>query len=174
MMKEQSNRNIGKSPVSTFGYWRGFNLGGVCLQETRVMSLLPPVPFSPDVEQLQPNEQEVVNGLVETFDFILERTSADYGHAVRSVHAKAHGILAGEMIIEDNLPEELAQGLFAKPGRHKVYLRLSTNAGDILPDDISLPRGLAMKGLDVSGERLPDAAGPTQGRTQDFLMVNGP
>ncbi len=89
------------------------------------MSLRGPIPYSPNIEQLQPNEQEIVSGLNEAFDVILERTSEDYGHAVRSVHAKAHGILAGEMIIDGDLPEELAQGLFAKPGRHKVYLRLS-------------------------------------------------
>lgn len=48
-------------------------------------------------------------------------------------------------------------------------MRLSTNAGDILPDAVSLPRGLALKVLDVEGERLPDA----EGTTQNFIMVNG-
>src|SRR5690242_17352317 len=74
------------------------------------------------------------------------------------------------MVIDDGLAPELAQGLFATAGKHQVYMRLSTNAGDILPDDISLPRGLAMKVLDVSGERLFEA----DGTTQDFVMVNGP
>ena len=48
-------------------------------------------------------------------------------------------------------------------------MRLSTNAGDILPDAVSLPRGLALKVLDVEGERLPGA----EGTTQNFIMVNG-
>jgi hypothetical protein len=48
-------------------------------------------------------------------------------------------------------------------------MRLSTNAGDILPDAVSLPRGVALKVLDVEGERLPDA----EGTTQNFIMVNG-
>jgi hypothetical protein len=134
------------------------------------MALNPPVPFSPSVEKYEEDEQDVIRGLNEAFDFILKRTSEDYGHAVRSVHAKAHGILRGEMIVEEGLSEELSQGVFAKPGRHDVYMRMSTNAGDILPDDISLPRGLALKVLDVPGERLPDA----DGDTQDFVMVNGP
>jgi hypothetical protein len=129
----------------------------------------PPVRYSPDVETIQPDEQETVAGLNEAFDTILERTAEDYGHAVRSVHAKSHGILRGEFIIEDGLPAELAQGLFAKPGTHAVYLRMSTNAGDILPDAISLPRGLAIKVLDVEGDRLPGA----DGTTQDFILVNG-
>ena len=106
----------------------------------------------------------------ETFDTILETTAADYGHAVRGVHAKSHGILNGRMTIMPDLSPELAQGLFAAPGEHDVVIRLSTNAGDILPDAIALPRGLALKVLDVDGERLEGA----EGRTQDFVMVNAP
>ena len=103
-----------------------------------------PVRYSPDVETVQPGEAQVHDGLDATFDTILERTAEDYGRAVRSVHAKAHGILEGTFTVDDGLPPELAQGLFATPGTHKVYLRLSTNAGDILPDAIALPRGLAV------------------------------
>jgi hypothetical protein len=129
----------------------------------------PAIRYTPDVEDIRPDEKETVQSLNDTFDTILERTAEDYGHAVRSVHAKAHGILKGELTVDAGLPHELAQGLFATPGTHRVYMRLSTNAGDILPDAISLPRGLAIKVLDVDGERLPDA----EGRTQDFVMVNG-
>lgn len=116
------------------------------------------------------DEPATIAGLNEQFDVIMRKTAADYGHAVRSVHAKAHGIIKAEMTVLGSLPAELAQGLFSAPGTHKVFLRLSTNAGDILPDAISLPRGLAMKVLDVDGPRLPDA----EGKTQDFIMVNGP
>jgi hypothetical protein len=129
----------------------------------------PPVRFSPDVEDVTPGEDETVAQLNAAFDTILTTTNEDYGHAVRAVHAKAHGILEGVLAIDAGLPPELAQGLFATPGEHKVYLRMSTNAGDILDDSISLPRGLAIKVLDVGGERLPGA----EGSTQDFIMVNG-
>jgi hypothetical protein len=129
-----------------------------------------PIRYSPDLETLQPDEHETNAGLNDAFDTILERTAEDYGHAVRSVHAKAHGVLKGTLSVQDGLSPELAQGLFARPGVHPVYLRISTNAGDILPDAVSLPRGLAMKVLDVDGDRLPDA----EGTTQDFVMVNGP
>ena len=129
----------------------------------------PPVRYTVDVETIHDDERETIAGLCETFDIILNRTAEDYGHAVRSVHAKSHGILKGEMTVDAGLPAELAQGLFAKPGTHPVFLRLSTNAGDILPDAISLPRGLAIKVVDVEGERLPGS----EGSTQDFVMVNG-
>lgn len=128
-----------------------------------------PIRYSPKLETLQPDEAQTISGLNDTFDTILKTTSEDYGHAVRAVHAKSHGVLEAELEIKDGLPPELAQGLFAKPGRHACYMRLSTNPGDILKDSISVPRGLALKVLDVEGERLPGA----EGTSQDFIMVNG-
>ena len=127
-----------------------------------------PVRYSPTVELVKPDEAQTIEQLCETFDTILKTTAADYGHAVRSVHAKAHGILEGTLTVDDGLAPELAQGLFATPGQHKVLMRISTNAGDILPDAVSLPRGLAIKVLDVEGERLPGA----EGTTQDFILVD--
>jgi hypothetical protein len=138
--------------------------------ETSIMTTPEPVRYSAELEHIKPDEKQVIADLNETFDVILTRTAEDYGHAVRSVHAKSHGILEGTMTIENGLTPELAQGLFATPGSHKVYMRLSTNAGDILPDAISLPRGLAMKVVGVEGARIENA----EGETQDFVMVNGP
>lgn len=133
--------------------------------------MVAPVRYSPAVETIEPDEAETVRGLEEQFWLILDTTSQDYGHAVRSVHAKGHGIAKGSFTILDGLPAELAQGVFARPGRHEAILRLSTNAGDILDDAIRLPRGLALKVLGVEGERLPGSETDT---TQDFVMVNGP
>ncbi len=128
-----------------------------------------PIRYQPDLEDVQPDERDTIRDLCSAFDIILERTAEDYGHAVRSVHAKAHGVLVGELTVDAGLPPELAQGVFATPGAHKALLRLSTNAGDVLPDAISLPRGLAMKVFDVDGARLPGS----EGTAQDFVMVNG-
>jgi hypothetical protein len=130
-----------------------------------------PVRFDPSVETIAPDEQETLKTLEGAFQEILETTSQDYGHAVRSVHAKAHGIARGIFTVADDLPAELAQGIFARPGTHEAVIRISTNAGDILDDSVSLPRGLALKVLDVEGARLPGSEGDT---TQDFIMVNGP
>ncbi len=130
-----------------------------------------PVRFSPSVEQPQPDEAETVAGLKAQFEKILDTTSHDYQHAVRSVHAKGHGIARGTLTIADGLPPELAQGLFAAAGSYPAILRFSTNAGDILDDSIRLPRGLAVKVLGVEGERLPGSEGDT---TQDFVMANAP
>ncbi|NJC34500.1 hypothetical protein GGR88_002014 [Sphingomonas jejuensis] len=129
-----------------------------------------PVRYTPGVEQTDGDEQKTQAELNEQFTTILETTSKDYGHAVRSVHAKSHGIVTGELTVHDQLPPELAQGLFATAGTHAVLLRFSTNPGDILDDSISVPRGVAIKVFDVAGDRLPGA----EGNTQDFVMANGP
>ena len=128
-----------------------------------------PIRYTPAVEHIDPDEPATIDGLNATFDTILHTTAENGQHAIRAVHAKAHGILQGTLTIKPGLPPELAQGLFATPGDHKIYMRLSTNAGDILPDAIVLPRGMSLKVLDVPGDRLPGASGATQ----DFIMVNG-
>ncbi len=130
-----------------------------------------PVRYSANVERPESNEAETIAGLKEQFGKILETTSEDYGHAVRSVHAKAHGLVPGTLTVHDDLPPELAQGLFARGGTYDAILRFSTNAGDILDDSVRLPRGLAVKVLGVEGERLPGSEGDT---TQDFVTANAP
>ena len=130
-----------------------------------------PVLYTPAVEQPAPDEAETTRELVETLHGIIETTYKDYGHAVRSVHAKSHALLEGTFEVLDNVPPAYAQGLFAKPGSYQTVVRISTNAGDILPDSVSLPRGMAVKVIGVEGDRLPGSEGDA---TQDFVMAAGP
>ncbi len=130
-----------------------------------------PVRYSPDVEKPIENEDKIHQELIDTMRSITETTSKDYGHAVRSVHAKAHGIVEGKLTVANDLPLELAQGLFARAATNKVVMRFSTNPGDILDDSVSAPRGLALKVLDVEGERLPDSQVES---SQNFVMLNAP
>lgn len=130
-----------------------------------------PVRYDPSVETVKPDEAETIRGLEEQFDTIQETTAEDYKRGVRAVHAKAHGLAKGRLTVLDGLPPELAQGLFAQPGSYDAILRFSTNAGDILDDAVALPRGLALKVIGVSGDRLPGSEGDA---TQDFILVNGP
>ncbi|ENA36139.1 hypothetical protein HMPREF1487_05504 [Pseudomonas sp. HPB0071] len=130
-----------------------------------------PLPYDPSFEQIPEDEAETTRELVETMRKIIETTSEDYGHAVRSVHAKSHGLLQGRLKVLEGLPTELAQGVFAKAGDYPVVLRFSTNPGDLLDDSVSSPRGLAIKVIGVEGDRLPGSEGQL---TQDFVMVNAP
>ena len=130
-----------------------------------------PVLYSPDVESREEGEAETSRELNETLHQILETTSKDYGHAVRSVHAKSHALLEGELTVAGDLLPTLAQGLFAEAGSYKAVLRLSTIPGDMLDDSVSVPRGIALKILGVEGERLEGSEGDG---TQDFIFVDGP
>ncbi|WP_134726256.1 catalase family protein [Paracoccus luteus] len=133
--------------------------------------LAPPVRFSPDVEKVQPDEDEVARKIAEQMRYIIDRTHKVDGHAVRSVHAKSHAILQATLRIHEGLAPELAQGIFAAPGDHQALVRISTIPGDVLRDSVSLPRGIAIKVFGVQGDRLPGSEGET---TQDFLMAGGP
>lgn len=128
-----------------------------------------PLLFQPEFEQIPDDEAQTAQGLIEALHSILQTTFDDYGHPVRSVHAKAHGFMQGELHVLDGLPEPLAQGVFARPGRYPVVMRLSTNPGDLLDDRVSTPRGLAVKIIGVDGERLPGSEGAV---TQDLVMQN--
>ncbi len=134
-------------------------------------SISPPIRYSPDVEQVIEDESGYDEKLTEAMLDISRTVLRETGHVRRSVHAKSHGVLSGALEVLADLPPELAQGLFATPGRHAVILRLSTTPGDILDDTVSTPRGLALKVLGVHGPRLPGSEGDT---TQNFVLGNAP
>lgn len=137
------------------------------LPETRLPVV--PLTFEPSFEVIPDDEGETSKELAEALHSILETTFKDEGHANRSVHAKAHGLVRGRLTVLDNLPPQLAQGAFAKPVSLPVVMRFSTNPGDILDDKVSTPRGLALKIIGVEGARLP---GSESDVTQDFVMQN--
>lgn len=127
--------------------------------------------YEPSCEKLDDNAAETNAGLIETIAKIQKKVYEDSGHAMRGVHAKSNGVLVGELRVLDNLPPELAQGLFSQPGIYRVVMRLSTIPGDILDDSVSVPRGLAIKVVGVSGVRV---SGSEADVTQDFVFANGP
>ncbi len=130
-----------------------------------------PLRYDASVEVIDDDEDETVRQIVETMTKIQQTTYADGGHAIRSVHAKSHGLLEARLVVSDGLPAHLAQGLFARPGTYPVVMRYSAIPGDLLDDNVSTPRGLSIKVMGVDGARLPGSEGAT---TQDFVMVNGP
>jgi len=130
-----------------------------------------PVRYEPVFERPEPDEAQTTQALIETMRKIQEKTFKDGGHALRSVHAKSHALLHGELEVLVGLPPHLAQGLAAKPVRLPAVMRLSTVPGDILDDNVSTPRGMAVKIVGVQGERLH---GSEEHNTQDFVLVNGP
>lgn len=134
---------------------------------TQVMT---PIPYEEAYESLEEEEDETERALAKTLLEISDTTFADSGLGLRSVHAKSHALLRGEMRVLE-LPLPFAQGLFSVPKTYPVAIRISTSPGDLLDDRVSTPRGFALKVTGVEGERLPDSERAT---TQDFLLVDGP
>ena len=131
----------------------------------------PPLPFNPAFESIPPDEAETDAGLTDAMLAIARKTHADTGHAYRAVHAKAHGYLHARFEVLPGLAPPLAQGLFATPAAYDAILRFSTTPGDILDDDVSTPRGAALKILNVPGARLPGSETET---TQNYVLGNSP
>ncbi|HSI28927.1 MAG: catalase family protein [Methylophilus sp.] len=123
-----------------------------------------------DEEALEESRNKRKEDLQHTLRKISETTNRHSAYSTRSVHAKSHGLIYAEMEIYDNLPEHLAQGMFAMPKKLPLVMRFSTVPGDILNDKLCTPRSLAIKILGVEGDRL---TGSEEATTQNFLFVNG-
>ena len=130
-----------------------------------------PVIYTPELEHMLDDEVQIAADLCDAMLSISRKTEKDGFHGLRSVHAKSHALLIGELEVDASLPPHLAQGLFGHAKTYPVIMRFSTTPGDILPDSVSTPRGLAIKVVGVEGERLP---GTENDVTQDFVMINGP
>ena len=137
---------------------------------TPVTTTQPYVRYQEDLERPFPDEEELVRRIVEAMARANRQVATKHRHGLRDAHAKSHGILAGELRIEPDLPAHLAQGLFAAPRSYPVIVRFSTSPGDLRSDRVPVPRGMAIKVIGVDGPRaLDDGA-----TTQDFLLVNHP
>ena len=130
-----------------------------------------PLRFDPSFETIPADEDETQRELTEVMLSIERKTRADTGHAHRAVHAKAHGYLKARFEVLPDLSAPLAQGLFARSAGYDAVLRFSTTPGDILRDDVSTPRGAALKVLGVSGPRLPGSEGDA---TQNYVLGDSP
>ena len=89
----------------------------------------------------------------------------------RGQHAKHHGCVKAQFIIEDNLPQHLKVGVFKEPHTFPAWIRFSNASGNASqPDTKGDGRGMTVKLTGVEGEKLLE----DEKHTQDFLMLNHP
>lgn len=92
--------------------------------------------------------------------------------AVRFAHAKAYGLLEGELEILEVDDPRYAQGVFAAPGRHQALVRYSNGLGHLGADaKLGSGCGMAIKLFGVPGEAGSDE--PAAG-TMDYNLINFP
>lgn len=126
--------------------------------------------YSDDIETPEADEQATIDGIIQGMTQQSETVEEREGHAVRASHAKSTACAVGEMTVADDLPPELAQGLFARGGTFPVAVRFAQGPGETLGDRVSTHRGMSIKVFGAEGEKLPGH----DVDTQDFVLASGP
>lgn len=103
---------------------------------------------------------------------LTQKIAADYAGGLkrRDAHPKMHGVVRAEFIVEADLPPSLAIGIFEQAKVFPAWIRFSNAFQKISPDINRDIRGMAIKLMDVPGEKLLDDEKDAQ--TQDFLLIS--
>lgn len=127
---------------------------------------------TPEGELIPSTEAQDTATMVEAFRAQIQKRFDTEGQAFRGAHRKAHGCVQSTFTVLDQLPAELAQGLFAKARSYNAVIRFSNGSADSQDDHAGDARGMAIKIMGVAGPKLlSDEASAT---TQDFVMMNSP
>jgi catalase len=129
-------------------------------------------PLALATEYPPPNETEETGRLT---DMLLAKLRKDYPPGTptrRDAHAKHHGCVRAEFIIEPNLPADMRVGVFREPRTYQSWVRFSNQDGVPNPDIKGDIRGMAIKLMGVEGEKILDVEKHEQ--TQDFILISHP
>jgi hypothetical protein len=121
-------------------------------------------------DEREPDEERLTERMERVMRESLEKACAPEATR-RDAHAKHHGLLAGRFAVAPDLPAELRVGLFAEPKSYEAWIRCSSSSPKPRSDAVKDVRGLAIKLLDVDGEKVPESDEP---RTQDFVLLSHP
>lgn len=137
----------------------------------RIVESLSPVPYRENLEQPRADEAEDIEKIIGSLHKNNERAYKKFKHGLRDAHAKSHAILRGELIVNPDLPDILAQGMFAEARSYPVIARISTTSGVLRSDRNRGVRGLGVKAIGVQGERAMKDPQDESNVTQDFVLV---
>src|SRR5262245_4357054 len=130
-----------------------------------------PEPSTEWREIVAPDEDAQFLALAERLREVQRRATAKYG-AGRALHRKQHVGVEATFEVLSGQPAAARQGLFAKPGRFRAYVRFSNGSGALQPDRKGDVRGVAIKILGVLGKKV--IPGLEDAQTQDFLLIQSP
>ena len=143
--------------------WRGLLTALINLQRSREnVGLAEETP--------QPGEEEDVQTMIDEMRRHLVRDFPPGGFE-RAGNTKTHGLVRGELIIHDDLPDTFRHGLFATPKTYPCWVRFSGPGPHVEPDidDVGFV-SISVKVMGVEGEKLWD----DEKHTQDFTAVCTP
>jgi hypothetical protein len=121
-------------------------------------------------ERALPGEAESLNSVIETFATYM-RQNYRPGEYQRGGNTKTHGVVRGEFIVRDDVPEHMQHGIFAKPHTYRTWVRFS-GPGPDMPKDIEDVGfvSCAIKLMGVHGAKILE----DEKQTQDFISVSTP
>lgn len=136
----------------------------------------PYVKFDDDgVEPTIDNETQLQHDLFDTIRKTQEHNFSMHRHAMRGTHVKTQAIVKGKLIIDPDLPGELARGI-ASPDNasrpHDIAIRFANEPSFLQDDRAPGPRGCGLKVFDVVGDFLSPEG--EKSHTQDFTFNNAP
>jgi len=133
------------------------------------------VRYSPDVEQSEPAFEQTLQQVLDDMKQHMRGSvkTEGIGLMVRNAHAKGYGLARAEFEIVSGLPNEYAQGIYAKPGRHEALVRFSNGTNHVGSDRFLGPiTGIGVKVFGIEGKTLledePDS------HTFDYALINHP
>ena len=133
------------------------------------------VRYGPDVETIEPDFEQTLQQVLDDMKQHMRGSlkTEGIGLVVRNAHAKGYGLARGEFEILSGMPNEYAQGIYAKPGRHEAMVRFSNGTNHVGSDRFLGPiTGIGLKIFGIEGKTLledePDS------HTFDYALINHP
>jgi hypothetical protein len=107
-------------------------------------------------EKPLPDEEAYLDSIISTFEKQM-RGLWKPGGFERGGNTKTQGIVRGEFIVHDNLPEKLRHGIYAQPHTYRAWVRFSGPGPYITPDidDVGF-MSISIKLMGVPGPKLMD------------------
>ncbi|MEO6971146.1 MAG: catalase family protein [Chthoniobacterales bacterium] len=121
-------------------------------------------------EQLLPDEEAFLDSIIDTFAKQMRKLWKP-GGMERGGNTKTHGIVRGEFIIHENLPDQFRHGIYAQPKTYRAWVRFSGPGPYITPDidDVGF-MSISIKLMDVPGPKLMEE----EKSTLDMFGVSTP
>ena len=121
-------------------------------------------------EKPLPDEELFLDSIISTFEKQM-RGLWKPGGFERGGNTKTHGIVRGEFIVHDNLPEKFRRGIYARPNTYRAWVRFSGPGPYITPDieDVGF-MSISIKLMGVPGPKLMDE----EKSTLDMFGVSTP
>jgi catalase len=124
-------------------------------------------------ETVPAGEDQAIESIRASIAKGVEAQAAKDGVAHRDAHAKHHGCVRATFTVDEQIPASFKTGVFAHPGKaYPAWIRYSNGSGTIEKDSKGDGRGMAVKLMDVPGQKILEDEATAQ--TQDFLMINHP